>query len=102
MDMVLTGRMMEAQEAERTGLVARVVPVATLMDEALALAETIAGLSLPALMTAKEAINRSFEISLSEGLRFERRVFHSLFATEDQKEGMTAFIEKRPARFTNR
>jgi enoyl-CoA hydratase len=72
------------------------------MDEALALAETIAGLSLPALMTAKEAINRSFEISLSEGLRFERRVFHSLFATEDQKEGMTAFIEKRPARFTNR
>jgi enoyl-CoA hydratase len=101
MDLCLTGRMMEAQEAERSGLVARVVPLASLMDEAMKVAETIASMSLPALMIAKESVNRAFEMSLGEGLRFERRVFHSLFATEDQKEGMVAFVEKRPPRFKN-
>jgi len=102
MDLCLTGRMMDAAEAERSGLVARVVPLASLMDEALKAAETIASMSLPAVMIAKEAINRAFETTLAEGVRFERRVFHSLFATEDQKEGMAAFIEKRPAKFKNR
>src|SRR5262252_3912403 len=102
MDMCLTGRMMDATEAERSGLVARVVPLASLMDEAMKAAETIASMSLPAVMLAKEAVNRAFESTLSEGIRFERRVFHSLFATEDQKEGMAAFIEKRPARFQNK
>jgi enoyl-CoA hydratase len=102
MDLVLTGRMMDAAEAERSGLVARVVQAASLMEETLKVAETIASLSLPSVMTAKEAINRAFESSLAEGLRFERRVFHALFATADQKEGMKAFIEKRPARFTNK
>src|SRR5499427_1631787 len=102
MDMCLTGRMMDAAEAERSGLVARVVPLASLMDEAMKAAETIASLSLPAVMLAKEAVNRAFESTLSEGIRFERRVFHSLFATEDQKEGMAAFIEKRPAKFQNK
>jgi enoyl-CoA hydratase len=102
MDLVLTGRMMDATEAERSGLVARVVPAASLLEETLKVAETIASLSLPSVMTAKEAINRAFESSLAEGLRFERRVFHALFATADQKEGMKAFIEKRPARFTNK
>ena len=95
MDLVLTGRMMDAVEAERSGLVARVVPAASLMDEAMKVAETIAGLSLPSLMAAKEAINVSQESGLNEGLRFERRIFHSLFATEDQKEGMKAFVDKR-------
>jgi enoyl-CoA hydratase len=95
MDLVLTGRMMDAAEAERSGLVARVVPAASLMDEAMKAAETIAGLSLPSLMAAKEAINVSQESGLNEGLRFERRIFHSLFATEDQKEGMKAFVDKR-------
>ena len=102
MDLVLTGRMMDAAEAERSGLVARVVPAASLTEETLKGAETIASLSLLSVMTAKEAINRAFESSLAEGLRFERRVFHALFATADQKEGMNAFIEKRPARFTNK
>jgi enoyl-CoA hydratase len=102
MDMCLTGRMMDAAEAERSGLVARVVPLASLMDEAMKAAETIASMSLPAVMIAKEAVNRSFETTLAEGVRFERRVFYSLFATEDQKEGMAAFVEKRPAKFKNR
>jgi enoyl-CoA hydratase len=101
MDLCLTGRMMDAAEAERSGLVARVVPLANLMDEAMKTAETIASMSLPSVMLAKEAINRAFETTLSEGMRFERRVFHSLFATKDQKEGMAAFIEKRPAKFKN-
>jgi enoyl-CoA hydratase len=101
MDLCLTGRMMDAQEAERSGLVARVVPAANLMDEALKVAETIASMSLPSVMLAKEAINRAFETTLAEGTRFERRVFHSLFATKDQKEGMSAFIEKRAPKFTN-
>jgi enoyl-CoA hydratase len=102
MDLILTGRMMDAVEAERCGLVARVVPAASLMEEALKAAETIAAMSLPAVQTAKEAVNRSLEIPLAEGLRFERRVFHALFATADQKEGMAAFVEKRPAKFTHR
>jgi enoyl-CoA hydratase len=102
MDMCLTGRMMDAAEAERAGLVARVVPLASLMDEAMKAAETVASMSLPAVMLAKEAVNRAFETTLAEGVRFERRVFHSLFATEDQKEGMAAFVEKRPAKFKNK
>jgi enoyl-CoA hydratase len=102
MDLCLTGRMMDAAEAERAGLVARIVPLASLMDEALKVAETIASMSLPVLMIAKESVNRAFETTLAEGIRFERRVFHSLFATADQKEGMAAFIEKRPAKFQNR
>jgi len=102
MDLCLTGRMMDAAEAERAGLVSRIVPLASLMDEALKTADTIASMSLPALMLAKEAVNRAFETTLAEGIRFERRAFHSLFATADQKEGMAAFIEKRPAKFTNR
>jgi enoyl-CoA hydratase len=101
MDLCLTGRMMDAQEAERSGLVARVVPAAGLMDEALKTAETIASMSLPSVMVAKESINRAFETTLAEGNRFERRVFHSLFATKDQKEGMAAFVEKRAPKFTN-
>jgi enoyl-CoA hydratase len=102
MDLILTGRMMDAAEAERSGLVARVVPAASLLEEAMKVAETIAAMSLPAVLSAKEAVNRSFETSLAEGLRFERRIFHALFATEDQKEGMAAFVAKRPARFKNR
>jgi enoyl-CoA hydratase len=102
MDLCLTGRMMDATEAERAGLVARVVPAAALMDEALKVAETIAAMSLPALMVAKEAVNRAFETTLAEGIRFERRAFHALFATQDQKEGMSAFVDKRPAKFQNR
>ena len=101
MDLILTGRVMDAAEAERSGLVARVVPAARLMEEALKVAETIAAMSQPSLLAAKEAVNRSFETSLAEGVRFERRVFHALFATKDRKEGMAAFIEKRPPRFTN-
>jgi enoyl-CoA hydratase len=101
MDLILTGRMMDAAEAERSGLVARVVPAARLMEEALKVAETIAAMSQPSLLAAKEAVNRSFETSLAEGVRFERRVFHALFATKDRKEGMAAFIEKRPPRFMN-
>ena len=102
MDLMFTGRMMDAAEAERAGLVSRVVPAASLIDEAMKVAETIASMSLPSLIAAKEAVNRSFEIPLAEGLRFERRVFHALFATEDQKEGMTAFVEKRPPKFKNK
>jgi len=101
MDLILTGRMMDAAEAERSGLVARVVPAARLMEEAIKVAETIAAMSQPSLLAAKEAVNRSFETSLAEGVRFERRVFHALFATKDRKEGMAAFIEKRPPRFAN-
>jgi len=99
MDLILTGRMMEAAEAERAGLVARVVPAAALMEEALRVAQTIASMSLPALIAAKEAVNRAFESPLAEGARFERRIFATLFATADQKEGMAAFIDKRPPRF---
>ena len=102
MDMVLTGRMMDAAEAERCGLVSRVVPAGELVDEALKAAAKIADFSLPAVMMAKESVNRSFETTLAEGLRFERRLFHSLFALEDQKEGMAAFVEKRSANFRNR
>jgi enoyl-CoA hydratase len=102
MDLILTGRMMDAAEAERAGLVARVVPAASLMEEAMKVAETIAAMSLPSVLSAKEAVNRAFESPLGEGLRFERRVFHALFATEDQKEGMAAFVEKRPPKFRNR
>jgi enoyl-CoA hydratase len=101
MDLILTGRMMDAAEAERAGLVARVVPAASLMEEACKIAETIAAMSLPALIAAKEAVNRAFESPLAEGFRFERRVFATLFATADQKEGMAAFVEKRPPKFTN-
>src|SRR5216110_34713 len=102
MDLNLTGRMMDAVEAERSGLVARVVPLASLMDESMKAAETIAGMSLVALMTAKEAVNRAFETTLAEGIRFERRTFHALFATHDQKEGMAAFVEKRKPKFENK
>ena len=98
MDMCLTGRMMDAAEAERAGLVSRVVPAAKLLEEALKAAAKIAEFSLPAVMMAKETVNRSYETTLAEGLRFERRLFHSMFALEDQKEGMAAFIEKRKAR----
>jgi enoyl-CoA hydratase len=102
MDIVLTGRMMDVEEAERAGLVARIVPLASLVDEAVKVAETIAAMSLPSVLAAKEAVNRSFETSLAEGVRFERRVFHALFATADQKEGMAAFIAKRPPKFQNK
>jgi enoyl-CoA hydratase len=102
MDIVLTGRMMDVQEAERSGLVARIVPLASLLDEAVKVAETIAAMSLPSVLAAKEAVNRAFETSLAEGVRFERRKFHSLFATADQKEGMAAFIAKRPPKFENK
>ena len=102
MELCLTGRMMDADGAERAGLVSRVVPAAALMAEALAMAETIAGLSLPAVMMLKESINRADEVGMGEGVRFERRVFHSLFSTADQKEGMAAFLEKRPPNFAHR
>jgi enoyl-CoA hydratase len=101
MDLILTGRMMDAAEAERSGLVARVVPAASLMAEALKVADTIASMSLPALIAAKEAVNRAFESPLAEGARFERRIFATLFAGADQKEGMAAFIEKRSPKFRN-
>jgi enoyl-CoA hydratase len=102
MDMCLTGRMMDAAEAERSGLVSRVVPPEKLLDEALTAAAKIADFSLPSVMMAKEAVNRAFETTLSEGLRFEKRLFHSMFALDDQSEGMAAFVEKRKANFTNR
>lgn len=102
MDLVLTGRMMDAAEAERCGLVARVVPHEKLMEEALAAAQTIAAYSMPVTMIAKESVNRAMETTLAEGVRFERRLFYSLFATQDQKEGMAAFIDKRPAQFRHR
>ena len=102
MDMNLTGRMMDAVEAERSGLVSRVVPAAELIDKAIEIANVIAAKSRPSVMMTKEAVNRSYEVTLSEGVRFERRVFHSLFATEDQKEGMNAFVEKRKPNFKHR
>ena len=102
MDLVLTARMMDAAEAERAGLVSRIVPADKLHEEALVAATTIASHSLPAVMMAKEAINRAYESPLSEGILFERRLFHSLFATEDQKEGMSAFVGKRAAQFRHR
>jgi enoyl-CoA hydratase len=102
MELVLTGRMMGAEEAERSGLVARVVPLADLKTEAMKVAETIAGLSLPAVMIAKESVNRAYETTLAEGIRFERRVFQSLFGTGDQKEGMNAFVSKRQPSFKHR
>jgi len=102
MDMVLTGRMMDAKEAERAGLASRIVPTEDLVDKVLEVASAIANLSSPSVALAKEATNRSLETTLAEGLLFERRLFHSLFATEDQKEGMHAFIEKRQPQFKNR
>jgi len=102
MEMVLTGRMMDAAEAERAGLVSRVVPLAELLPEAMKVAEAIAKLSRPSVFMAKEAVNRAFETTLTEGIRYERRLFHSTFALADQKEGMQAFIDKRPPNFKNR
>ena len=102
MDLILTGRMMDAAEAERSGVAARVVPLANLVEEALKVAETIASMSLPSVLAAKEAVNAAFETPLAEGIRFERRVFHSLFATADQKEGMAAFVAKRAPKFENK
>jgi enoyl-CoA hydratase len=102
MEMCLTGRMMDAAEAERAGLVARIVPASSLLQEAMATAKAIAEMPLQAAMMVKEAVNRSFELSLTEGVRFERRAFHSLFATQDQQEGMAAFTEKRKPTFQNR
>ena len=102
MDLVLTGRMMNAEEAERAGLVSRIVAADKLVDEAVAVAATICEYSLPAVMMAKEAVNRAFESSLADGMHFERRMFHSLFATEDQKIGMQAFIDKQKPSFKQR
>ena len=101
MEMCLTGRMMDAPEAERSGLVSRVVPVDGLIEEALTVAGTIAGMSQPIAAMVKESVNRAYEVTLAEGIRFERRMFHATFATRDQKEGMAAFIEKRTPRFSN-
>jgi len=102
MELCLTGRLMDAAEAERAGVVARIIPADQLLEEALATAAQIAAKSLPVAMMVKESVNRAFEVSLSEGVRFERRVFHAAFATQDQKEGMAAFIAKREARFNGR
>ena len=102
MDLVLSARMMDAREAESAGLVSRVVAADKVVEEAIATANAIASFSLPAVMMAKEAVNRAYEVPLSEGMLFERRLFHSLFATEDQKEGMAAFVEKRAPRFKHR
>ena len=102
MEMCLTGRMMDAAEAESSGLVSRVIPADELVDEAMRVAEKIADFSLPIAMMTKESVNRSYETTLAEGVRFERRVFHSMFATEDQSEGMAAFVEKRSPQFKNR
>jgi enoyl-CoA hydratase len=102
MDLILTARMMDAAEAERAGLVSRVVPADKLMSEALAVAEKIASYSLPVAMMAKEAVNRAYESTLAEGVRFERRLFHASFALEDQKEGMAAFVAKRKPKFRHR
>ncbi len=102
MEMCLTGRMMDAEEAERSGLVSRVVPLDQLMEEVLSVAHKIAKLSRPVVMLAKESVNRAYETTLAEGVRFERRLFHSTFAIEDQSEGMAAFVEKREPQFRNR
>ena len=102
MDMCLTGRMMDAEEAERCGLVARVVPAASLVEEALKVAESIAAMPPLAAMAVKEMVNAAFEMPLNQGIRFERRLFHGLFGTEDQKEGMAAFVEKRPGKWKGR
>jgi len=102
MDLILTARMMDAAEAERAGLVSRVVPPERLMDEAMSAASAICALSLPSLMMAKESVNRAFEAPLADGIAYERRLFHSLFATEDQKEGMDAFLAKRKPAFKHR
>ncbi|MFD8749666.1 enoyl-CoA hydratase [Kitasatospora sp. NPDC059577] len=102
MELCLTGRMMGAEEAERAGLVSRIVPADRLLAEALATAETVAAMSTPAAIMLKESVNRSYETTLAEGVRFERRLFHAAFATADQKEGMAAFAEKRPPSFTHR
>ena len=101
MDMCLTGRMMDAQEAERSGLVSRVVPAADLLADAMQTARTIASMSLPIAMMTKETVNRAYDTTMAEGIRFERRVFHSMFATHDQKEGMAAFVEKRKPAFVD-
>ncbi len=101
MELCLTGRLMDAEEAERCGLVARIVPAADLVAEAMKTAAAIAAFSRPSVLMAKEAVNRAFETTLAEGMRFERRLFHGLFATQDQKEGMAAFAEKRPPHFVN-
>lgn len=102
MDLCLTGRMMDAEEAERAGLVAKVVPADQLLDEAMKTAETIAGMSLPVAMTCKEAVNQAYESTLAQGVRFERRVFHATFALADRSEGMRAFVEKRKPNWTHR
>jgi len=102
MDMILTGRLIDAAEAERSGLVSRVVAANDLLEETFRIADKVAGFSLPSVMMAKESINRAFEMPLAEGLRYERRLFHAMFATEDQKEGMAAFVEKRSPQFRNR
>ncbi len=102
MDLILTGRMMDAQEAERSGLVSRIVPSDKVLEEAIAVASVICEYSLPAVMMAKESVNRAYESPLADGILFERRVFHSLFATEDQKEGMRSFVEKRKPDFKHR
>jgi enoyl-CoA hydratase len=102
MDLCLTARMMDAAEAERAGLVSRVVPAAKLMEEAMAVAEKVASYSTPVCMMVKEAVNRSYETTLSEGVHFERRLFHAAFALDDQKEGMAAFVEKRKPVFNHR
>ena len=102
MEMCLTGRTMNAEDAERAGLVARVVPAAYLLEEALKAAETIASMAPLAAIATKEMINASYEMGLAQGINFERRLFHGLFGTEDQKEGMTAFVEKRPGNWTGR
>ena len=101
MDMCLTGRLMDAAEAERAGLVSRIVPIAELIGEAVKAAQKIAEMSRPIAMIVKECVGRAYETTLSEGIRFERRMFHASFATNDQKEGMAAFVEKRPAKFQN-
>ena len=102
MEMCLTGRMMDAEEAERSGLVSRIVPADELVEEAVKVAKKISDFSLPIVMMTKESVNRAYETTLNEGLRFERRLFHSMFATEDQKEGMAAFVDKRQAQFKNK
>ncbi len=102
MEMVLTGRLMDAAEADRSGLVSRVVPADELIGEAIAAAEKIAGFSQPIVMMAKESVNRAYETTLAEGVRFERRLFHAMFSTADQQEGMAAFAAKRTPQFTNK